>query len=215
MGAVFLHQEDVELFASEMRAQAGRQLQPTRATAHHDNLRFARFCHAARDTTSMAFLAALFRSGWPAIQREPPMSDFRISLDKANTIITATFAKGREAGMKPLSCVVVDAGGHVIAFQRQDGTSFLRLDIARGKAAGALALGVNSRRIGEMAAERPSFIASLGHLAANGLIPVAGGVIVKGPDGLPIGAVGVTGDTSDNDEIAALAGIAAAGLIPL
>lgn len=143
------------------------------------------------------------------------MSDFRISLDKANTIITAAFAKGKEAGMKPLSCVVVDAGGHVIAFQRQDGTSFLRLDIARGKAAGALALGVNSRRIGEMAAERPSFIASLGHSAAGGLIPVAGGVIVKGPDGLPIGAVGVTGDTSDNDEIAALAGIAAAGLTAL
>ena len=143
------------------------------------------------------------------------MSDFRVSLDKANTIISATFAKGKEAGMKPLSCVVVDAGGHVIAFQRQDGTSFLRLDIARGKAAGALALGVNSRRIGEMAAERPSFIASLGHLATGGLIPVAGGVIVKGPDGLPIGAVGVTGDTSDNDEIAALAGIAAAGLTPL
>ena len=141
------------------------------------------------------------------------MSDYRISLEKANTIITATFAKGKDAGMKPLSCVVVDAGGHVIAFQRQDGTSFLRLDIARGKAAGALALGVNSRRIGEMAAERPSFIASLGHLTA--LVPVAGGVIVKGPDGLPIGAVGVTGDTSDNDEVAALAGIAAAGLTAL
>src|SRR6478735_3249661 len=112
------------------------------------------------------------------------MSDFRIGLDKANTIISAAFAKGKDAGMKPLSCVVVDAGGHVIAFQRQDGTSFLRLDIARGKAAGALA-------------------------------PVAGGVIVKGPDGLAIGAVGVTGDTSDNDEVAALAGIAAAGLTAL
>ena len=99
------------------------------------------------------------------------MSDFRISLAQANTVIAATFAKGREAGMKPLSCVVVDAGGHVIAFQRQDGTSFLRLDIARGKAAGALALGVNSRRIGEMAAERPSFIASLGHLATRGNVP--------------------------------------------
>ena len=109
------------------------------------------------------------------------MSDFRINLDKANTIIAATFAKGREAGMKPLSCVVVDAGGHVIAFQRQDGTSFLRLDIARGKAAGALALGVNSRRIGEMAAERPSFIASLGHLAANGLIPREPGVRIRDP----------------------------------
>ena len=86
---------------------------------------------------------------------------------------------------------------------------------ARGKAAGALALGVNSRRIGEMATGRPSFIASLGHMAGGGLIPVAGGVIIKGPDGLAIGAVGVTGDTSDNDEVAALAGIAAAGLTPL
>ena len=69
--------------------------------------------------------------------------------------------------------------------------------------------------IGEVAAERPSFIPSLGHLTNDGLIPVAGGVIVKGPDGFPIGAVGVTGDTSDNDEVAALAGIAAAGLTPL
>ena len=143
------------------------------------------------------------------------MSDFRISLEKANTIITTAFAKGKEAGMKPLSCVVVDAGGHVIAFQRQDGTSFLRLDIARGKAAGALALGVNSRKIGDMAAERPSFVASLAHLAPGGLLPVAGGVIVLGPDKLPIGAVGVSGATSDNDEVAALAGIAAAGLTAL
>ena len=144
------------------------------------------------------------------------MSDYRISLDKANTIISATFAKGKDAGMKPLSAVVTDAGGHVIAFQRQDGTSFLRLDIAVGKAAGALALGVSSRRIGEMAAERPAFVGALGNLAAGkGILPVAGGVIVKGPDGLPIGAVGVTGDTSDNDEIAALAGIAATGLTAL
>src|SRR5258708_30193612 len=118
------------------------------------------------------------------------MSDFRISLDKANTVISATFANGKEGGMKRLSCVVGEGGGHVIAFQRQDGTSFLRLDIARGKAAGALALGVNSRRIGEMAAERPSFIAALGHLAPGGLIPVAGGVIVKGADRIAIGADG-------------------------
>ena len=137
---------------------------------------------------------------------------FRITLAQANTMIAAAFAHGRELGLKPLSMVVTDAGGHVIAFQRQDGTSFLRLDIALGKAAGALALGVNSRKIGEMAAERPSFIAALGMVAKNGVLPVAGGVIVKGPDGLPIGAVGVTGDTSDNDEVCALAGISAAGL---
>jgi uncharacterized protein GlcG (DUF336 family) len=143
------------------------------------------------------------------------MSEIRIGLEKANIIIQAAFAKGKAASMKPLACVVVDAGGHVIAFQRQDGTSFLRLDIARGKAAGALALGVNSRRIGEMAVERPQFIGAVAHLCPAGLLPVAGGVIVKGSDGQPIGAVGVTGDTSDNDEIAAFAGIAAAGLTHL
>ncbi|HWA69233.1 MAG TPA: heme-binding protein [Rhizomicrobium sp.] len=143
------------------------------------------------------------------------MSDHRISLEKANTIIAAALAKGKAAGMKPLSVVVVDAGGHVIAFQRQDTASSLRFDIARAKAAGALALGVNSRKIGEMAAERPAFVGALAHLAPGGLLPVAGGVIVTGGGGFAIGAVGITGDTSDNDELAALAGIAAAGLAPL
>ena len=141
------------------------------------------------------------------------MSDTRISLEKANIIIAAAFSKGREMGLKPLSCVVTDAGGHVIAFQRQDGTSFLRLEIALGKAAGALALGVNSRRIGEMAQERPIFVANLGKVADKGLVPAAGGVIVKGADGAPIGAVGVTGDTSDNDEVCAIVGIVTAGLV--
>jgi uncharacterized protein GlcG (DUF336 family) len=139
-------------------------------------------------------------------------NNFRISLAKANKIIEAALATAKEKSFKPLSVVVTDAGGHVIAFQRQDGTSFLRLEIALGKAAGSLALGVNSRKIGEMAAERPAFVASVGMVHNKGILPVAGGVIVKGPDGLPIGAVGVTGDTSDNDEVAALAGIAAAGL---
>ena len=139
----------------------------------------------------------------------------RITLAHANQIIEAAFAKGKELNLKPLSVVVVDAGGHVQAFQRQDGASSMRFGIALGKAAGALALGVNSRRVGEMAAERPSFIASLGHLAPGGVVPVAGGVIVKGTDGAFIGAVGVTGDTSDNDEVAAIAGIKAAGLTAL
>ncbi|HEX3756751.1 MAG TPA: heme-binding protein [Rhizomicrobium sp.] len=140
-------------------------------------------------------------------------NNFRIGLAQANAVIAAAFAKGAEMGLKPLSVVVTDAGGHVIAFQRQDGASFFRLEIALGKAAGALALGVNSRRIGEMAAERPAFIAAAGKLAEKGIMPAAGGVIAKGPDGLPIGAVGVTGDTSDNDEACALAAIAAAGLV--
>lgn len=136
----------------------------------------------------------------------------RLTLDHANTIVPAAFAKARELGLKPLSVAVLDAGGHLVAFARQDGASTLRPQIACGKAGGALALGLSSRKIGDMAAERPSFVASLGAIAAHGVIPAAGGVIVVGADGHPIGAVGITGDTSDNDEACALAGIAAAGL---
>jgi uncharacterized protein GlcG (DUF336 family) len=88
----------------------------------------------------------------------------------------------------------------------------LRPQIAIGKASGALSLGVSSRKIAEMAAERPTFIGTLGSIAPHGIVPAAGGVIVIDADGLAVGAVGVTGDLSDNDEICALAGIEAAGL---
>lgn len=135
-----------------------------------------------------------------------------LPLATANTIIDAAFAKGRELNLKPLSVAVLDAGGHLIAFQRQDGSSTLRPQIAAGKAGGALSLGVSSRKIAEMAAERPTFVTSLGPISPHGIVPAAGGVLVLGPDGAVIGAVGVTGDLSDNDELCALAGIAAAGL---
>ena len=135
-----------------------------------------------------------------------------ITLSQANTIIDAAFARGRELGLKPLSIVVLDAGGHMIAFQRGDGASTLRPQIATAKAAGALGLGISSRKIADMAAERPTFVTSLGPIAPHGVVPAAGGVIVIGQQGQPIGAVGITGDTSDNDEACALAGIAAAGL---
>ena len=135
----------------------------------------------------------------------------RITLDQANRIISGIFQKGAELKLKPLSAAVLDPGGHVIAFQRQDGASIMRFQIAAGKAAGALALGVSSRKIGEMAAERPSFVASLGPIAPQGLIPAAGGLLVAA-GGDVLGAVGVTGDSSDNDEACAKAGIAAAGL---
>lgn len=138
----------------------------------------------------------------------------QITLDQANAIIAAGFAKGGELGLQPLAIAILDAGGHLIAFQRQDGASTLRVQIAAAKAGGALGLGVSSRRIGEMAAERPTFIASLGPIAPHGVVPAAGGVIIVDDSARPIGAVGVTGDTSDNDEACALAGIAAAGLTP-
>ncbi|MBP7335965.1 heme-binding protein [Niveispirillum sp.] len=138
----------------------------------------------------------------------------RISLDQANRMIEAAFAKGNELGLKPLCVAVLDAGGHLIALQRQDGASILRPQVATGKAAGALALGMSSRRIGEVVAERPAFIASIGMVAPQGIVPAAGGVILVDSDGLPIGAIGTTGDTSDNDELCTMAGIAAAGLTP-
>ena len=136
----------------------------------------------------------------------------RISLDQANRIIQGAFAKGSSLKLKPLSVAVLDPGGHLIAFQRQDNASNLRFGISSGKAAGALALGVSSRKIGEMAVERPTFVASLGAIAPQGVIPAAGGVIVVDGAGQILGAVGVTGDTSDNDEACALSGIEAAGL---
>lgn len=135
-----------------------------------------------------------------------------ITLNQANTIIAAAFDKGRELGLKPLTVAVLDPGGHLLALRRADGASTLRPEIATGKAAGALAMGLSSRKIGEMAAERPTFIASLAALQPQGLIPAAGGLIVVSDTGEPLGAVGVTGDTSDNDEACALAGIEAAGL---
>lgn len=137
----------------------------------------------------------------------------RISLEQANTIVTAALARGADMKLKPLSVAVLDAGGHLIAFARGDGASTMRPQIACGKAGGALALGVSSRTIATMAAERPTFVASLHGLSQHGVIPAAGGVIVTDAAGEVLGAVGVTGDTSDNDEECALAGVAAAGLI--
>ena len=135
-----------------------------------------------------------------------------ISLQQANAVVEGAKAKAQELGLKPLGIVVLDAGGHLIAFQRQDGASTGRLQLATGKAAGALFLGLSSRKIGDMAAERPTFLASLGPIAPAGVVPAAGGVIVVDDAGRTIGAVGISGDLSDKDELATLAGIEAAGL---
>lgn len=139
----------------------------------------------------------------------------RLTLTQANAMIDAALAEGAKLGLKPLTVTIHDAGGHLIALQRQDGASNLRAKLAAGKAAGALALGVSSRTIGNMAVERPHFIASVDTMGEGGMVPAAGGVIVADEAGAVLGAIGVTGDTSDNDEIAALAGIAAVGLKPL
>jgi uncharacterized protein GlcG (DUF336 family) len=143
------------------------------------------------------------------------MASIALSLATANAIIEAALAEGARLKLKPLTVAVLDAGGHVIALQRQDGASNLRPQVATAKAAGALALGVSSRQIGVMAQERPTFVsavASLGAAAAMGVVPAAGGVLIKNAEGQVLGAVGITGDTSDNDELCAVAGVNAVRL---
>lgn len=135
-----------------------------------------------------------------------------ITLDQARTIIAAALGAGRRLELAPLSVVVLDAGGHVKAFEREDGSSNLRFQIAHAKAYGALGLGIGSRAIMARAEQQPTFVAALSGAFGGAIIPVPGGVLVKGVTGEIIGAVGVTGDISDNDESAAVAGIEAAGL---
>jgi uncharacterized protein GlcG (DUF336 family) len=137
-----------------------------------------------------------------------------ISIDQARTIISAALSHGHSAEMRPLCVAVLDSGGHLVAFEREDGVSNRRFDVAFGKAHGAISMGLNSRVLGEMAVERPHFVAGVTSAIGGSLVPVAGGVIVLDADGRPAGAVGISGDTSDNDEAAAMAGIEAAGLTP-
>ncbi len=135
----------------------------------------------------------------------------KLTLAAANTIIEHAFAKAMELNLKPLGVSVLDAGGHLVAFQRQDGASFLSHEIASGKAFGALAVGMGSRRLEAFAKERPHLFTGLSGVSGGRVVPVAGGVLVRDADGGIIGAVGISGDTSDNDEAAAIAGIEAAG----
>ena len=125
-----------------------------------------------------------------------------LSLAKANAIITSALSKAAELELKPLGVAVLDSGGHLVAFQRQDGASFLRPEMASGKAFGALALGMGSRRLDAFARDRPHLMAGVQDVSGGRIVPVPGG---------GGGAVGSAGETSDKDEGAAGAGIEAAG----
>lgn len=135
-----------------------------------------------------------------------------ISISKARSIIRKTLAKGREMELKPLSVVVLDAGGHVKAFEREDGAAPGRFGIAQGKAYGAVMLGMSGTAQMARAEQQAYFMAAVNGVYGGQVVPVPGGVLVKDKKGAVIGAVGVTGDTSDNDLIAAMAGIEGAGL---
>ena len=136
-----------------------------------------------------------------------------LTLDQANTLIAAAMKEGANKGFQPLAVCVLDAGGHVQAFQRADGASMMRFEIAKGKAYGALAVGKGSRWLNAQAEGRPHFLEGLSNVSGGKIVPVPGGVLIKEDDGTLLGAVGITGDTSDNDEAAALAGIATIGKV--
>lgn len=137
----------------------------------------------------------------------------RLTLAQANTIVGTALAKGRELGLAPLTVAVLDAGGHLTAFAREDGSGILRPQIAMGKAWGALGMGFGSRTLAKRAADNPAFFGALFAASEGRLVPAAGGVLVKDAGGELLGAVGISGDTSDKDEACALAGIEAARLV--
>ena len=136
-----------------------------------------------------------------------------ISLRKARTIIRKTLEAGREMELKPLSVVVLDAGGHVIAFEREDGASPGRFAIAQGKAYGAVMLGMPGSAQMARAEAQAYFMAAVNGVYGGQVVPVPGGILVRDKKGAVLGAVGVTGDTSDNDAIAGEGAIEAIGLI--
>lgn len=135
-----------------------------------------------------------------------------ITLDQARVITEASLTKGRELGLKPLSVVVLDTRASTVAILSEDGVSQMRAKIAHGKANAAIALGMGTRALMNRAEQQAYFIQSINGLADGDMVPVPGGVLIKDADGALLGAVGISGDTSDNDEAAALAGVEAAGL---
>ncbi|MDO5368915.1 heme-binding protein [Paracoccus sp. (in: a-proteobacteria)] len=134
-----------------------------------------------------------------------------LTLDMARKLADLCLDRAGEMKLKPLTVAVLDAAGHLKVLLRQDGTSLLRADIAQGKARGAIGMGMGSRAIYNRAQEQPYFIQAMNTIAGGSLVPVPGGVLVR-KDGAIIGAVGITGDTSDNDEACAVAAIEALGL---
>jgi uncharacterized protein GlcG (DUF336 family) len=135
-----------------------------------------------------------------------------LTLAQASTIVDVTLKRGRETNCAPLTVAVLDAGGHLVAFKREDKSGILRFDIAFGKAWGALGMGFGSRTLFERAANTPQFFTMLAAASGGRMVANPGGVLIRDAAGDIIGAVGVSGDTSDKDEACALAGIEAAGL---
>lgn len=135
-----------------------------------------------------------------------------LTLAQAQTLASAALAEARARSLKPLAVVVLDERGAVKAAAAEDGTSLKRFEIAHGKAFGALSLGMGGRAVAKRAVDQPTFIAAVSHVVGGSLVPVPGGVLLRDGAGVLLGAAGASGDLSENDEAAVLAGVAAAGL---
>ena len=136
-----------------------------------------------------------------------------ITLSQARQVVDASLAKGRELGLKPLSVVVLDTRGSLVAALSEDGCAQLRPKVAHGKANAAIGLGMGTRALMNRAEQQAYFVQAVNGVLGGDMVPVPGGVLIRTTEGELVGAVGISGDTSDNDEAAALSGIAAAGLM--
>jgi uncharacterized protein GlcG (DUF336 family) len=136
-----------------------------------------------------------------------------LTLKQANTIISKAFEKAREMKIKPLGVVVLDEGGNIVSAQREDGASMFRLDVAKGKAWGAVAMGASSRALGKRAKDNPNFFVTLAATAQGRFLPQIGAALIRSKDGTIIGAAGASGGTGDEDEACCVYGIEQAELV--
>jgi uncharacterized protein GlcG (DUF336 family) len=136
-----------------------------------------------------------------------------VTLAQASTIVDVALKKARDSNLAPLTVAVLDSGGHLVAFKREDKSGILRFDIAYGKAWGALGMGFGSRTLAGRAAKTPQFFTMLAAASQGRMVTNPGGVLIKDASGNIVGACGISGDTSDKDEMCAVAGIEAAGLM--
>jgi uncharacterized protein GlcG (DUF336 family) len=137
-----------------------------------------------------------------------------LTLEAADLIANKSLEKGRALGFAPLTVVILDAGGQIKVIKREDGSSLLRSDIAMGKAWGVLGMGFGGRELARRAAKMPVFFNALSDLSGGRMVPVPGGVLIRSASGEIVGSIGISGDTSDNDETCAVYGIKSAGLTP-
>ncbi|WP_420637773.1 GlcG/HbpS family heme-binding protein [Candidatus Poriferisocius sp.] len=137
-----------------------------------------------------------------------------LSLEVADRIVDAALVAAREQGYPPMAVVVLDAGGHVLVAKRDERAAIGRVEIAMGKAHGCLAMGFGGRELARRAEAVPQFFTAIGALLPHGMVPVAGGVLIRDSSAGVVGSVGISGGTSDEDDVCAVAGIHAAGLVP-